>query len=233
MPGAVPRRWPPLRMRTPACGTPPAATSAASAVDAILAEYAALRSEIEWLVKDAGQYQTYALGLVAVLPPVFALLLGTKQAWLAIPAIIIANSAFCMFGYLFFRSHQEVYIVAAYLKNVVRPQIRQAIGSNSVWDWEEYKSKANLDIQHSSRLGLLGNPRLVWLLRLLVFLLPAAVGLVAVAVILFRTGLLSNYSPLGLVAIAIGTLINAAMIVILIVWFWFKGDLAKVLADKE
>src|SRR5260370_32197606 len=117
------------------------------AIDAILAEYAALRAEIEWLIKDAGQYQTYALGLVAVLPPAFALLLGTSRAWLTIPAIIIANSAFCLFGYLFFRSHQEVYIVAAYLKHRVRPKIRKLTGADSVWAWEEYKAKSNLDIQ--------------------------------------------------------------------------------------
>lgn len=231
MPSAAPRQRSP-RPRAAVSTSPSATASTPGLVDAILAEYAALRNEIDWLIKDAGQYQTYALGLVAVLPPAFALLLGTSRDWLAIPAIIIANSAFCLFGYLFFRSHQEVYIVAAYLKKIVRPQIRQAIGSNSVWDWEEYKTKINLDIQHSSRLGLLGNPRFVWLLRLLVFLLPAVVGLVAVGIILFRAGMVDNYSWIALIGIGLGVLVNAAMVAVLALWFWSKGDLAKVLADE-
>ena len=206
--------------------------SARGLVDAILAEYAALRSEIEWLIKDAGQYQTYALGLIAILPPAFALLLGTKHDWLTIPAIVIANSTFCLFGYLFFRCHQEVYVVAAYLKNVVRPKIRQLTGSDSVWDWEEYKAKADLDIRHSSTLGLLGSPRFVWLVRLLVFLLPATVGVVAVAVILFHQATSYKYSWLALTGIAIGMAINVGMLVVLVLWFWVKGDLTKVLTDQ-
>jgi hypothetical protein len=209
----------------------PAATPTQGLVDAILAEYAALRNEIDWLIKDAGQYQTYALGLIAVLPPAFALLLGTHRAWLAIPAIIIANSTFCLFGYLFFRSHQEVHVVAAYLKQVVRPRIRQLTGSDSVWDWEEYKAKANLDIQRSTWLGLLGNPRFVWLLRLHIFLLPAAVGIVAVSVILFRAWIVHRYSWFALSAIGLGAVVNAGMVAVLTLWFWSKGDLAKMLAD--
>jgi hypothetical protein len=77
-------------------------------VEAHLAEYEALRSEIEWLIRDASQYQTYALGLIAVLPPAFALLVNTRQSWLLVPAVLIASAAFCLFGYLFFRNHQEV-----------------------------------------------------------------------------------------------------------------------------
>jgi hypothetical protein len=228
MPGTGPRHQ--LSRSSAAAPTPGQDSSAPGLVDAILAEYAALRSEIEWLIKDAGQYQTYALGLIAVLPPAFALLLGAKRDWLTIPAIIIANSTFCLFGYLFFRSHQEVYVVASYLKNVVRPKIRQLTGSESVWDWEEYKARANLDIRHSSRLGLLGSPRFVWLVRLLVFVLPAAVGVVAVAVILFHQA--SRYSWFALTGIAIGLAINVGMLVVLALWFWVKGDLAKVLTDE-
>jgi hypothetical protein len=229
MAGAGPRHREPRQSAT--VSTPGQHEPAQGLVDAVLAEYAALRSEIEWLVKDAGQYQTYALGLIAILPPAFALLLGTKRDWLIIPAIMIANSTFCLFGYLFFRSHQEVYVVAAYLKNVLRPKIRKLTGSASVWDWEEYKTKANLDIRHSSKLGLLGSPRFVWLVRLLVFLLPATVGVTAMAVIFFRQAAAHRYSGLALTGIALGVAINTGMLVVLVLWFWVKGDLTKVLSD--
>jgi hypothetical protein len=234
LPGKPPRLRPSRRHTTAASSSASqrVPTSEPGLVDAILAEYTALRNEIELLIKDAEQYQTFALGLIAVLPPAFALLLSTKHAWLAIPAIILANSAFCLFGYLFFRCHQEVYIVAAYLKNVVRPKIRELTGSPSVWEWEEYKAKTNLEIQHSSRLGLLGSPRFVWLLRLLVFLLPASIGIAAIGIIVFRVKLVHEYPMSGLIGISLGALVNIGMVVVLSVWFWSKGNLAKVLEDE-
>ncbi len=227
MPSAATRRRLPAPRSRPT--SDPRVSASTGLVDAILAEYAALRNEIEWLIKDAGQYQTFALGLVAILPAAFTLLLATKLAWLTIPAIIIANNAFCLFGYLFFRSHQEVYIVAAYLKQHVRPQIRQLTGSDLVWDWEEYKTKINLEIRHSTRLGILASPRFVWFLRLLIFLLPAAVGVVAVGVIVFRAGLIYKYSWPALVGIGLGAIYNVGVVAVLCLWFWSKGDLAKVL----
>jgi hypothetical protein len=230
MSGAAPQQPPSLPGDAPISPSR-AISSTSSSIDVILAEYTAMRNEIDWLIKDAGQYQTYALGLVAVLPPAFALLLDTKQALLVIPAIIVANSAFCLFGYLFFRCHQEVYVVAAYLRQVLRPHVRQLTGSSSMWGWEEYKANAHLAIQRSSRLGILGNPRFVVMLRLQVFLLPAAVGVVSISVMLFRSGMVDEYSLPALVGIGLGSLINVGMVVVLALWFWIKGDLARLLTD--
>ncbi|MGE5156068.1 MAG: hypothetical protein ACM3JP_01055 [Betaproteobacteria bacterium] len=201
-------------------------------MDACLAEYSALRNEIEWLIKDASQYQTYALGLVAVLPAAFALLVDTRQSWLLAPAILATCAAFIMFGYLFFRNHQEVYVVAAYLSTVVRPLVRQLSGSGQLWSWEEYKASTYARLRRASRVGVLASPRFVVMLRLLVFIMPAVAGLTAVSVMLARSGVpaaVRTYSWPGLVALSVFAAVDFVGLLLVIGWFWSKRDLETTL----
>jgi hypothetical protein len=198
----------------------------------MLAEYEALRNEIEWLIKEASQYQNYALGLVALLPPGFALVLDTRQAWLLVPAALFAVPAFCLLGFLFFRSHQEVYVVAAYLQQEVRPQVRAAVNSNSVWGWEEYKAAAQGKQERASRLGLLTSQRFVVMLRLLVFLLPAVVALAGLTAVFADRGpqwWVHTYTWPGAVLTGLGFLLDSAIVLLLGYWFWTRGDLARTL----
>jgi hypothetical protein len=202
-----------------------------SRVDAHLAEYEALRNEIEWLIRDASQYQTYALGLIAVLPAAFALLVDTRQAWLVAPAILVASAAFCLFGYLFFRNHQEVYVIAGYLAREVRPRVRALVGSDNLWGWEEYKAKAYGVLRQSSRLGGLASLTFVVMLRLLVFLLPAGVGVVTVLVMLARSAssMAATYTWVGVGVLGAVGLIELLILVALTRWCWLKRDLERTL----
>ncbi len=202
-----------------------------SRVDAHLAEYEALRHEIEWLIRDASQYQTYALGLIAVLPAAFALLVDTRQAWLVAPAILVASAAFCLFGYLFFRNHQEVYVIAGYLAREVRPQVWALVGSENLWGWEEYKAKTYRILRRSSRLGGLASLTFVVMLRLLVFLLPAAVGVVTVLVMLIRGAfsMATTYTWVGVGLLGWVALVELIILVALTRWCWAKRDLERTL----
>ncbi len=208
------------------------ATVASNPLSAMVAEYTALRREIEWLIKDSGQYQTYALGLIAVLPPAFALISSSHQPWLVVPAILAASAAFSLFGFLFFRGHQEVYVVASYIQSVIRPQVRRIAGSEYIWDWEEYKTDTSRKLQRASRLAGLANPRLILILRLMVFLLPAFIGVVGVSIILISKGLawsLQKYTWPGLVFVFLFLVIDLAVIVIFSLWFWISSDLSGLL----
>lgn len=201
-------------------------------VDAHLAEYEALRHEIEWLVRDASQYQTYALGLIAVLPAAFALLVDTRQSWLLAPAILIASAAFSLFGYLFFRNHQEVYVIAGYLARVVRPQVRTLTASATLWGWEEYKADTYARLRSSSTLGGLASLPFVVMLRLLVFLLPASAGPVVTLIVLSRNGWAAStatYTGFGAIMLILIAVLEFVVLVLLTGWCWSKRDLARTL----
>jgi hypothetical protein len=232
----APQRQRISRRDTPANAAQSANVAQTGQIDAHLAEYEALRNEIEWLIRDASQYQTYALGLIAILPPAFALLVDTRQSWLLVPSLLLASAAFALFGYLFFRNHQEVYVIAGYLARVVRPQVRALTGSTTLWGWEEYKASTYAALRGSSRLGGLAGLPFVVMLRLLVFLLPAGAGPAAAVVILTRGGLAESaatYTWVGLALLGVIALVELLVLVVLSGWCWIKRDLERTLGPDD
>jgi hypothetical protein len=89
-----------------------------------LAEYQALRAEIEWLINDGTRYQNFAITLLGIIGATIGWLLKEASA-LLLPTLLAVPFIFCLLGFLYSRQHEEVYIVAAYLKDYLRPRVRQ------------------------------------------------------------------------------------------------------------
>src|SRR3989304_4303082 len=86
---------------------------------AYLAEYSALRSEIEWLVRDGTQYQGLAVKLIGVVFGAAAWIIHQVPD-LLLPLLLVVPFVFCTLGFLFSRQHEEVYIVARYITDYIR-----------------------------------------------------------------------------------------------------------------
>jgi hypothetical protein len=195
----------------------------------LLAEYEALRREIEWLIRDANQYQSFAFGLIAVLPPAIGILLENTPL-LLLPALLMVPLPFCLLGFLFFRHHEEVFVVAAYVRDSLRPAIRALAADPEIWSWEEFKVKKTAMLERSSPLGRLSNPRVVVVLRLLLFLLPATFATLAAVAVLGYEGLGSEveaYSWFGVALLLTALVIDVLLIAVMGVWFWMQGDLGS------
>jgi hypothetical protein len=145
-------------------------SSVESALEAWLAEYKCLRSEMEWLIDGGAKYQNFAITLMG--------LMFTAIAWavreapmLLIPTLLILPFLFCLLGFLYCRQHEEVYVVAAYLKDYLRPRVRSLVGEKNLWGWEEFKARS--EATQPTRLKLLSSAAFVFVLRSMLFVIPS------------------------------------------------------------
>jgi hypothetical protein len=198
----------------------------AARLEAYLAEYNALRAEIEWLIRDGNQYQALALTFGALI--VSALGYVTQQAPELLPAgLLIVPFPLCLLGFLFFRQHEEVYVVAAYLSESVRPRVRNLVGDQELWQWEEFKTH-RLDLLRSGPLRMLPAARIVLLFRALLFVMPSILATVVAATLLVLPGQM-HYSgdPLLRALLLFALVFDVLITSFLVFYLWTQGDLAR------
>lgn len=209
---------------------------ASSALAAALAEYESLRGEIGWLIEHGAQLQNYAIGLAVGLFPVAAFILENGNTAFLVGLLIAAPIAFSLLGLLYFRQHQEVYVVAAYLKERARPIIRELSGRPDLWTWEEFKTARQSVL--SSRSPVLGiwRPRTILVLRLAIFTLPAVCSLVlglSVALTVGSAAMFATYTVAGSILLLILTVLDVMIVSMLGIRFWKEGDLSKVVLGES
>lgn len=196
-------------------------------VAACLAEYEALIGEMKWLREEASQYQRLSVTLFVGLVPLLGLVASISPD-LLIPTLLVAPIPFAVLGYLFFRQHEEVYVIAAYLRLEVRPEIRRLTALPTAWGWEEFKH-AQFERHRHGILGMLGSSKLALAMRILLFLLPAVVstiGAAGVALVRDPRTLLPMYGWAG-AGLAIGAFVlDVLLIALLVSTLWSRGDLA-------
>lgn len=196
-------------------------------VNSWLAEYDALRNEIDWLIRDANQYQNFAIVLIGVLVGAFSWILD-KTPSLMLPTLLIIPLVFCLLGFLFYRQHEEVYIVAAYLHDYIRPHLRMLIGDNSIWEWEEFKSRNKAQIK-GNRFTSLSTNTLVLILRSSLFLLPSIVALLIVIGEVITCGFpyyMNMYGMLVFWVLSFGFMADAVFIFLFIGFLLARGNLS-------
>jgi hypothetical protein len=207
-----------------------------AALTAALAEYTALRSEIEWLIAQGAQLQNYAIGITLGLFPTAAFILEKRSSAFLAGLLIFAPIALSLLGLLYFRQHQEVYVVGAYLSECVAPIIRELGNRDDLWTWEDFKAARQTVLSNRSHALGIWRPRTILLLRLAVFTLPAVCCFVLGVSIAIAEGmhaLLVAYTTAGTVVLLVLAVIDVAVIGLLGLRFWTEGDLAvSVLAYK-
>lgn len=199
-----------------------------------LAEYQALRAEIEWLINDGTRYQNFAITLLGVIGAAIGWLLKENSV-LLLPALLVIPFIYCLLGFLYSRQHEEVFVVAAYLKDYVRPRVRQLVGDDSIWGWEEFKSQRWESTGRSRRWMRsrpFGTNNIVFLLRAMLFVAPSVVALttalLAIAAIApFPTLLVDNWLVAASVLFAL--LFDAVLICLLIRHLFLRGRMPQEL----
>src|ERR1035441_2219876 len=157
---------------------PVTGSSAHLALDAWLVEYKCLRSEIEWLIDGGAKYQNLAVTLMGLIFTAIAWIVKEAPV-LLVPTLLVAPFLFTLLGFLYCRQHEEVYVVAAYLKDYVRPRVRCLVNDDAIWGWEEFKAK---HAEHWS---------MVFALRAMLFVAPSIGSIIAVLAYAFSQRLIS------------------------------------------
>jgi hypothetical protein len=190
-----------------------------------LAEYQCLRAEIEWLINDGTRYQNFAITLVGIIGAAIGWLLKEAPIIL-IPTLLVVPFVFCLLGFLYSRQHQEVYIVAAYLKDYVRPRVRELVGDESLWGWEEFKSQEWRALSPYRRFKPFGLNDIVFLLRAMLFILPSIVALSVVVISFLDVAPLPKLelttSPTTIVIIA-SVLFDTSLVLLLVRHLLLRG----------
>lgn len=145
-------------------------------LNAWLAEYQALRVEIEWLIRDGTQYQKFAIALLGI---VFAAIGWITQSAkiLLLPTLLVIPFLFCLLGFLYIRQHEEAFIIGAYIKDYVRPKVRELLSTDDLWGWEEFKWKTNDKLCEVKIFKLLSSSKMIFILRSCIFIFPSFVCL--------------------------------------------------------
>ena len=146
----------------------PSGVNRAGVIAASIAEYNALRDEIGWLINGAQSYQGLSIALVGGFIGFLAGIAG-KQSPYEIYVFLFTPPVLSLLGFLYFRQHQEVYVVAACIDQKIVPTLRQAIGSDDIFVWERHKASAPQGIKPAAVM--------VHFLRLLLFALPSLLAL--------------------------------------------------------
>ena len=126
--------------------------------------------------------------------------------------------ALCLLGLLYFRQHQEVYVIAAYINESVRPIICEFSVRDDVWAWESFKSARHAQLSERSRILGIWKPKTILLLRLTMFALPAACSFVLALAVAIAQGLeriLKMYTSIGAIVLLALALADVLVIVIL------------------
>jgi hypothetical protein len=157
-------------------------------IDVHIAEYEALRTEIEWLIKDGTMYQNLVFTLMGVVI--------AAEGWiyqnapnLVIPVLLVIPFLFSLLGYLYIRQHEEVYIIASYLKDNLRPKLRKLLGDEELWQWEEFKSKKTDKFFNKGKMRFITSDKMITILRAMLFVLPSFIAIILITVYVLRGGI--------------------------------------------
>lgn len=205
-----------------------------NALTAALAEYQSLRAEIRWLIEHGTQLQNYAIGLSVGVFPVVAFILEKSSVVLLVGLLLLLPLILSLLGVLYFRQHQEVYVVAAYIREKVRPLIRELSGRDDLWEWEEFKSVRQSGLAARSHAFGMWHPRMVFILRISIFSLPALCSLaigISVAIGQGFSRIQATYTIVGVVLLMLLCIINVVAMFMLAIQCWKEGDLEKILVE--
>jgi len=194
-----------------------------------LAEYQALRTEIEWLIRDANQYQNFAIALLGAVTAAIAWVFE-KAPTLIVPTLLVVPFLFCLLGFLFFRQHEEVYVIAAYLREYVRPQVRLLTKDNALWGWEEFKARRTDQIYKCGLFKAISTSKMILVLRTLLFLIPSILSLLVVIIYVTLQGIhqfVSNYGTTNTAFFAIGFFFDVVVVSLLIRNLFTQSDLPR------
>lgn len=196
-----------------------------------LAEYQALRAEIEWLINDGTRYQNFAITLLGIIGAMIGWLLKEASA-LLLPTLLVVPFIFCLLGFLYLRQHEEVYIVAAYLKDYLRPRVRQLVGDEYVWGWEEFKNERWDAMFRRRRFKAFGINDTVFLLRAMLFIIPSVLALSGVMMCLvgvapFPTVSLRQWTIA--IVIAASVLFDSTLVLLLVRHLFLRGRMPEEL----
>lgn len=109
-------------------------------LEALLAEYNALRKEIEGLMKNENMYINFSVTLMVAAVALTKVIYSNNFNLLLFVGLLLLPIPIFIFAYLFMRQHEEVFGVASYIKSCIRPQIRDLCsGDDKIWTWKEYK----------------------------------------------------------------------------------------------
>jgi hypothetical protein len=206
------------------------------ALTAALAEYEALRNEIAWLIEHSAQLQNYAIALSVGILPVVTFFLDKDRPAVLVGVLLSLPIALSLLGALYFRQHQEVFVVAAYIKERIRPIICTLSGRNDLWQWEEFK-RSQLD-QMSARSPIFGawRPGAILLLRLMLFILPAAISFCLAVSITLSQGIGeigAAFTMGGAVVMGILAVLDLFVIVIVTIRFARESDLGRIMLESS
>jgi hypothetical protein len=192
----------------------------------MIVEYDALRKEIEWLIRDANNYQNFAIALIGSMVPVIAWIIEKAPIFL-IPALLTMPFIFCLLGFLFFRQHEEVYIVASYLRDDLRKQIRTYLQDDTLWGWEEFKHDRSEQLYAKGVFKYLSSSRMVFTLRVFLFLLPSVFSMLLIILHTLSKGFITiihQYSFNISLCLIFFFLFDIIIVSLLFIYTWKNGN---------
>ena len=182
-------------------------------------EYEALRTEIGWLLNGATQYQNFAIVLIGA----YVALIGwvyDKGPNLIVATLLTGPFIFCLLGFLYYRQHEEVFVIAAYLSEYVRPRVRSIVRDEGLWGWEEFKLRRSQELYGATFFRVLTTNTMVLVLRTALFLVPSILSLIAIAAYVQSQGLrqfASTQSTLGNVLLTLAFVVDSIFVMLLLV----------------
>lgn len=216
----------------------PHADTSTERLEAYVAEYQALRAEIEWLIKGGEQYQNFAIALLGASATLLPWVL-TNDPNFFVPSLLTLPFLFSLLGFLYLRQHEEVFVVASYLKDYIRPRIRGLTNDPEMWAWEEYKAGKSLRAFGTGPLGWFSAAKIVFMLRSGLFLIPS----LACLAIVTSTGIdlnlkgviasLPDKQSLFILAYASWCAVDAILVLAFAVYLWAHSDLARRILHEK
>jgi hypothetical protein len=206
------------------------------ALTAALKEYEALRAEISWLIAQSVQLQSFAIALSVGIFPLVTFFLEERSPGVLVGVLVSLPIALCLLGALYFRQHQEVYVVASSIQAHIRPLIVEVCGRSDLWQWEEYKDQRLYELSRRSPIHGAWTPAGVLILRLALFVLPASMSLILGVSIAVTTGLddlTRSFTVPGMVVLAAVATLDAVAILILLIRFAKEGDFGRILLATQ
>jgi hypothetical protein len=196
-------------------------------LEAYLAEYHSLRTEMEWLIKGADQYQNFTIALIGASVTILPWI-QDKTPSILIPTLLILPVLFSLLGLLYLRQHEEVYVIAAYLSEYIRPRVRHLVKDNGAWGWEEFKAQRSKEAFSSGPLGFLSTSKIIVILRSSLFLFPSFAALIVIMIGLDFQNLFQSLTHRLVLNTLMGIwfLCDVLIVLLLIFRLWSQGDLA-------
>lgn len=204
-------------------------------LNAALAEYEALRAEIAWLIEHSVQLQNFAIGLAVGIFPLVTFFLEKEKPAVLVGVLLSLPIALSLLGALYFRQHQEVYVVASYINEKIRPLICELSGRTDMWTWEEYKQDRLQTLSSRSPIYGAWTPAAILILRLALFILPAIASLILAISIALSQGmkeLNTIFTLPGTILIFALGIVDFVFIAVVTIRFARESNLGRILLSS-